>query len=120
MEMLKGGFGMVYYVTGAFVVLDMVTGIVKALMKKEFTSSIMREGLFHKIGSILCVVFGVLVDYAQTIVDLGVTFPVANAVCAYIILMEIGSVIENICLINPDILPDKLRSYFSKLGGDSK
>ena len=109
---------MVYYVTGAFVLLDMLTGIIKALMKKEFTSSIMREGLFHKVGSVLCVVFAVLVDYAQTIVDLGVNIPVTETVCAYIILMEIGSVIENICLINPEIMPDKLRSYFAKLGGD--
>lgn len=107
---------MVYYVTAAFVALDLVTGIIKALMKKEFTSSIMREGLFHKLGSVLCVVFAVLVDYAQAVVDLGVTVPVTETVCAYIILMEIGSVIENICLINPEIMPDKLRQYFAKLG----
>lgn len=111
---------MVYYVTGAFVVLDLVSGIVKAFMGKEFTSSIMREGLFHKLGSVLCVVFGVLVDYAQTVVDLGVTLPVASAICSYIILMEAGSIIENICQINPEIMPEKLRSYFVKLsGGDS-
>ncbi len=108
---------MVYYVTGAFIVLDLLTGIVKAFMSKEFTSSIMREGMFHKLGSILCVIFGILVDYAQTVVDLGVTIPVASAVCTYIILMEAGSIIENLCLINPEIMPDKLRSYFSKLSG---
>lgn len=112
---------MVYYVTGAFVVLDLVTGIVKAFMGKEFTSTIMREGMFHKLGSVLCVVFGVLVDYAQTVVDLGVTIPVASAICSYIILMEAGSIIENLCLINPEIMPEKLRSYFAKLsGGDNE
>ena len=106
---------MVYYVTGAFVVLDLVTGIVKAFMGKEFTSSIMREGLFHKLGSILCIVFGILVDYAQTVVDLGVSVPVASAICSYIILMEAGSIIENLCMINPEIMPEKLRGYFAKL-----
>ena len=112
---------MVYYVTGAFIVLDLVTGIVKAFMGKEFTSSIMREGLFHKLGSILCVVFGILVDYAQTVVDLGVTVPVASAICGYIILMECGSIIENVCQINPEIMPDKMKSYFAKLSvGGSK
>lgn len=111
---------MVYYITGAFVVLDLVTGIVKAFMGKEFTSTIMREGMFHKLGSILCVVFGILVDYAQTIVDLGVTIPVASAICTYIILMESGSIIENVCQINPEIMPDKLRSYFAKLSGGEK
>lgn len=109
---------MIYVVVAAFILMDMITGIIKALMNKEFSSTVMRQGLFHKLGAVLCVVFGVLVDYAQTIVDLGVTVPVTAAVCAYIVLMEIGSIIENICLINPDIMPDKLRGYFAKLGGN--
>lgn len=111
---------MVYFVTGCFIVMDMVTGIIKALKNKEFTSSIMREGLFHKVGSILCMVFGVLVDYAQTLVDLGVTIPVASAVCVYICMMEIGSIIENVSMINPEIVPEKLTVYFSKLTNKSE
>ena len=108
---------MVYLITALFIVLDMVTGLIKAFKEKNYTSSIMREGLFHKCGSVLCILFGVLVDYAQTFVDIGVTVPVALAICVYIILMEIGSVIENICAINPEIMPDKLRSFFAKLNG---
>ena len=104
-----------YLVVALFIILDMVTGLVKAFKEKAYTSSIMREGLFHKCGAILCVLFGVLVDYTQTIVDIGVTIPVATSICVYIILMEIGSVIENICTINPDILPDKIKKFFSKL-----
>lgn len=108
---------MVYLITALFVVLDMVTGLVKAFKEKNYTSSIMREGLFHKCGSALCVVFGVLVDYAQTFIDLGQDIPIAIPICGYIILMEIGSIIENVCTINPDIMPDKLKAYFSKLSG---
>lgn len=106
---------MVYALTGAFIVLDMVTGLVKAFKEKSYTSSVMREGLFHKCGSILCIVFGFLVDYAQLYMDLGVTIPVTSAICSYIILMEIGSIIENVCAINPEILPEKIKSYFVKL-----
>ena len=109
---------MIYLITGLFILLDMITGLIKAFKQKAYTSSIMREGLFHKIGSILCVFFGVLVDYTQQIVDIGVTVPVAISVCVYIILMEIGSVTENICAINPDILPDKIKAFFSKLTED--
>ena len=108
---------MLYLIVALFIVLDMVTGLIKAFKEKAYTSTIMREGLFHKCGSILCVAFGILVDYAQTIVDIGVTVPVAISVCVYIILMEIGSIIENICAINPDILPDKIKGFFSKLSG---
>lgn len=106
---------MVYIITGGFILLDMVTGLIKAFKEKAFTSSIMREGLFHKVGSILAVVFGVLIDVAQGYIDLGVTIPVAFAICSYICLMESGSIIENVGKINPDILPEKLKSFFTKL-----
>ena len=108
---------MIYVLVGLFILMDMISGIIKAFKQKAYTSTIMREGLFHKCGSILCVVFGALVDYTQTLVDIGVTVPVAVSVCVYIILMEVGSIIENVCTINPDILPDKIKSFFSKLGG---
>lgn len=108
---------MVYLITACFILLDLLTGICKAFKNKQYTSTVMREGLYHKGGSLLCIGFGALVDYAQTLVDLGVQIPFAMAICTYIILMEIGSVIENICEINPEIMPDKLKSYFAKLSG---
>ena len=106
---------MVYIITALFILLDLVTGLIKAFKEKSYTSTIMREGLFHKCGSVLCIVFGILVDYAQTFIDIGVSIPVAITVCSYIILMEIGSIIENVCKINPQIMPEKLKVYFSKL-----
>lgn len=105
----------IYAITAAFIVLDMVTGLVKAFKEKNYCSSVMREGLFHKCGSILCVVFATLIDYAQNFLDLGVAVPVTLGVCSYIVLMEIGSIIENVCAINPEIMPDKLKGYFKKL-----
>lgn len=106
---------MAYIVTACFILLDMITGVIKAFKEKNYTSSIMREGLFHKCGSIVCVVFGVLVDYAQNFLDLGFTVPIAIPICVYICLMEVGSIIENVCIINPGIMPEKLREYFQKL-----
>lgn len=106
---------MIYILTACFIALDMITGVVKAFKEKNYTSSIMRQGLFHKTGSILCVVFGVLVDYAQSFLDLGISIPVCLSICSYICLMEVGSIIENVCTINPEIMPDKLKEYFSKL-----
>lgn len=109
---------MVYVLVGAFILLDFITGLVKAFKNKEYTSSLMREGLYHKAGSILVIVFASLVDYAQMYLDLGVTVPVTLSVCGYIVLMEIGSIIENVCLINPEIMPDKLKAYFKKLSDE--
>lgn len=105
----------VYIITAAFIALDMVTGLVKAFKEKNYTSSVMREGLFHKIGSVICIAFAALVDYAQGFLDLGVSVPMTIGVCTYIVLMEIGSIIENVTAINPNILPKKLKACFKKL-----
>lgn len=106
---------MLYLITAGFIVLDLITGLIKAFKEKAYSSSVMREGLFHKGGSVLLVVFGCLIDYAQTFVDLGYTVPVATGFCIYIIVMEIGSIFENVGKINPDIMPDKVKEHFEKL-----
>ena len=102
-------------ITVIFILLDIVTGIIKAFKEKSYTSSTMREGLFHKCGSVLCIIFGCLVDYTQKYIDIGISIPFAKTMCIYIVIMEIGSIIENICVINPDILPEKIKKYFKNL-----
>lgn len=106
---------MVYLVTLSFVLLDLITGLVKAFKEKTYSSSVMREGLFHKSASIIVVVMARMADFAQTLIDIGVTVPLTNIICGYIMLMEIGSIIENVGKINPKFIPAKLRSYFVKL-----
>lgn len=106
---------MIYVLSGAFILLDLVTGLVKAFKEKDYSSTVMRQGLYHKSGSLLCILFGVLVDYSQAYLDLGVNIPVAISICAYICLMEVGSIIENVTAINPEIMPEKLKEYFQKL-----
>ncbi|MCD8353387.1 MAG: phage holin family protein [Clostridiales bacterium] len=113
---------MSYLITCAFIALDFITGLVQAIATKTFSSSIMREGLFHKVGLLLIILLGILIDYAQGYVDLGVTIPIAGAVCGYICVMEVGSSLENICKIDPDLMPDKLVALFGGLkgGGDDE
>ena len=106
---------MQYIVVMCFIALDFVTGLIKAMKNKTFNSSVMREGLYHKSGSLLGMLFGVLIDYGQTILELGFTAPVGVIICTYIVLMEIGSIFENVGEINPQILPDKLKKHFTKL-----
>ena len=105
----------IYVIAFAFIVLDFLTGIVKAFATNSFTSTKMRMGLFHKVGLILCMILGGLVDFAQGYLDLGVTIPVAAAICVYICIMEITSIIENVCKINPQIAPSKLAALFGGL-----
>lgn len=106
---------MVFAITGGFIAMDFITGLVKAFKEKNFNSSLMREGLFHKCAFIFYVLFGVLVDVAQGYLDLGVTVPITTAICIYVVLTECGSIIENLGSINPAIVPDNLKSHFTKL-----
>lgn len=109
-----------YVVVMSFIGLDFLTGLLKAFKEKSYNSSVMREGLYHKCGSMLLVGFGILVEYAEGLIDLGVTVPIASMICSYIVIMEIGSIIENLGKINPEIVPTKVKQYFSKLseGGE--
>ena len=103
---------MSYLVTFYFIALDFFTGLLKAFATDAFSSRTMRQGLFHKV-SLLCVLaLGYLMDYAQNYVDLGVAVPVGAAACVYIVLMETGSTLENLCVANPELMPDKLCEMF--------
>ena len=110
----------IYAIAFAFIALDFLTGLIKALATSSFTSTKMRKGLFHKVGLILCMILGGLVDFAQGHLDLGASVPVAAAICVYICLMEITSIIENVCKINPQLVPDKLAALFGGLKRDGK
>lgn len=111
---------MIYAFTGAFVALDFITGLVKAFGTKSFTSTKMRQGLYHKVGLVLCVVLGVLIDYAQGYLSLGIRLPVAATICGYIILMEISSIAENILEINPELQGGKIAALFETFRKDDK
>lgn len=90
-------------VTLVFIVMDVVMGLVKALETKSFKSLKMREGLFHKLGEILCVVFGMVCEMSFPIVGITVKLPIVSTICIYIIIMETGSIVENLAAISPNI-----------------
>lgn len=102
-------------ITFGFTIFDFITGIIKAFKEKEFTSSIMREGLYHKVGEWLLIMAGLLADYTQKYIDIGIAIPVTTTICAYIIIMELGSIVENIGKINPQLIPEKIKPFFHKL-----
>lgn len=98
----------------SFIVADIATGLIKAIATHSYSSSVMREGLFHKLGEIICIIFGVLCDYALPMIGIKIPLSIAQSVSVYIIIMEIGSVIENIGVLNPD-LSKYLGKIFEKI-----
>ena len=84
--------------------LDVLFGLLHAVISHTFSSQKMREGIGHK-----CVSFGLLfvADIVDgTIVggvDLGFNAPVLVVACAYLCIMEISSLLEQFVAIDPDL-----------------
>ena len=93
-----------------FIVFDVITGVLQALINGTFKSHIMRKGGFRKLCLLVVIAFGVALDYSQTVVDLGFTFPCLRMITSYITFMEIMSIIENLNLAFPGSLPKSLIS----------
>lgn len=89
--------------TFAFMVLDFLSGYIKALMLKNVSSTVMREGLFHKFGFILVIVLSILIEMGGLLTPLNLPLPLVGSVCSYIILTEITSILENVKVINPQL-----------------
>lgn len=105
------------YICGAvlaFILLDVVSGFVAALKNNEVSSSVMREGLFKKCGSIMLVIAAVAVEHIGAYVgmDESITMAIVLSVGALIVVMELTSVLENICKLNPDIPIAKVFDLF--------
>lgn len=101
-----------------FIALDVVTGIAKAFATTGFDSSIMRQGFFHKLGEILSVALTLIVDIGLPEIGVPLDAKLSGMCCVYLVLMEIGSIVENIGAINPDLV-GPLNKIFSKLKGGS-
>lgn len=93
-----------------FIIFDVVTGVLQALINGTFKSHKMRKGGLRKLCLLIVIAFGVALDYSQTVVDLGFNFPCLQMITGYITFMEIMSIIENLNLAFPGSLPKSLIS----------
>lgn len=86
-------FANIFWQLGAtliFILADIISGVITAIILKNLDSQRMREGLLRKALLILIVVLSFVVDGAFKI-----TF-ISKAVCIYIIIMEVISILENL------------------------
>ena len=91
-------------ITCLFMVGDIVSGFIKAWRDHDIQSQALRRGLFHKVafGGVIFLAKG-LEWAADEIPEIQLNMPITSAICAYIILTEIVSILENLKAINPDI-----------------
>lgn len=91
---------------------DWLTGVIKAIAHGNVESKVMRVGGIKKLGEIIVMLAAIGTDFAigllatyypeaKTLMDILSNFT-AIAVCAYIVLMEIVSIMENFAAIYPE------------------
>ena len=97
-----------------FIAFDILFGLLQALTNQKFESMIMRKGLFHKLGEILCYLFGVVSNQALPMIGIIVPFSLSDAITIYIVIMEIGSILENLAKISP-VMAKYVGFIFQKL-----
>lgn len=90
-------------ITCAFILLDIISGFVKACVNHDIRSGKMWLGIMKKAAYFIIMVLAILCEYGQQHIDLGLTVPLVAPACALIILTELASILENVKAINPDL-----------------
>ncbi|MFU0591367.1 phage holin family protein [Gardnerella leopoldii] len=98
--------------TAILIVLDYVTGLMKAFATRTVSSSKMRAGLYHKAGYAVVIALAFLLEHGQQYVNLGFTVPLIAPVCLYIVFAEIVSVLENAVALNPELVHSGIFKVF--------
>lgn len=109
-------------VCGILIIMDIVCGAVAALRNRELCSSIAREGMYNKIGEAMFLLIAIISNVVLAMPpfdSLGISPDVAYIVAAYIAWMELVSILENICKINPELPFGKILMIFN-IDADAK
>lgn len=101
-----------FVVVAALIVLDIITGCLKAVETRTMNSSKLRMGLYYKGAFIGVIVLAVIVEWGSGFLQLGFQLPIVTPVCVYVALTEIVSVFENLCEINPELRGSKIAVIF--------
>lgn len=92
-----------------FVAFDTISGLIKAFATNTFSSTKVKEGIFHKASLILIMVMSVVIDILSGFIpSMPFTVPLTQGCCLLIIGMEAMSVLENVCAINPALKDSSL------------
>lgn len=120
-----------FLVMTAFIALDILFGLCKAFSTHTFDSTKMRQGLWHKCALVGVGILAYLVELVTQFMDFTAcglpsdfSIPTVAAVTGYVIVMETGSILESLVVMNPELAGGKILSQFDKLvkhsdeGGD--
>lgn len=103
-----------------FIIIDYTTGVINAALKKSISSRKMREGLGHKATYIILLSVCYTIDTIQLNTELNLPTKLFPIVSCGILLIELTSIIENICEINPELKQANFMYIFEKNNTETK
>ena len=103
-----------------FIIIDYITGVINAALKKSISSRKMREGLGHKATYIILLSVCYTIDAIQLNTELNLPTKLFPIVSCGILLIELTSIIENICEINPELKQANFMYIFEKNNTETK
>ena len=90
-------------IVASFILADILTGLIAAVRNGEYKSSVMRVGLWSKLGEVAAILLSVLCEWALPVMNVDIQLPIFEGVSGYICIMELGSCVENITKISPEL-----------------
>ena len=102
---IVGGYDSLFSLCLTLVIMDIITGFINALYRKEVSSTVLRRGLINKIFYIFYVWIGILGDKVLIqVIGHHIMFGenevlLRNVIIIYIILEELVSLLENFVLL---------------------
>lgn len=103
-------------------VIDYIMGTIGHTMREGFQSARQREGLLHKLTYAVALVTCVIVEQIMSYIDLPMIYAgLMLSLCyVWIALTEIGSILENLLLINPDLGDKNFLKIFDRRSQDEQ
>lgn len=100
---------------GSVMIIDVVSGLVKAFANKCYDSAKMRVGLVHKFTELVIVALAFVLELAcEHIAGLPFSGVTVVLTCTYIIIMEVGSIMENLISAYPELADTPLAKLFAE------
>ena len=93
-----------------FIVIDFITGVLKALYEKKLDPEKIFVGVIRKLFILIVVSVAVRLEWT-----FGDVIPIRETVIFFYMVQEFLSIIKNAVVFTP--IPDELLNYFDKKGG---
>lgn len=110
---LFGKLDIIFYTLIAFLILDYITGVIKAFYTKTVSSEIGKKGLLKKVMTLIVVAVAVLIHRLIAEIMPEINAPLREIVIMFYICNEGISILENAAEFLP--IPARLKDTLSQL-----